>query len=210
MHGLVHHWWTSPRRGGRIVHQQLPPQLDRPKKEGKLDNTLITFIERDNGSSAEGSLQGTANEIGVIITQGGRFAGWGLLMIDGRPTWVYKNTQQPGDGIRISGADKLAPVDHEMVLDFTYDGKKGEFGKGGTYVLSVDGHQVAQTKIDHTVPLIYSVHETLDIGQDSGTPILDDYADRMPFAFNGTIAEVDLDLKGSDASAAIEPEDPDQ
>jgi hypothetical protein len=36
---------------------------------------------------------------GVVITQGGRFAGWGLVMLDGKPVWAYKNTEQPGDGM---------------------------------------------------------------------------------------------------------------
>ena len=51
-----------------------------------------------------------------------------------------------------------------------------------------------KTTIDHTVPFIYSVDETLDGGEDRGTPILEDYADRMPFKYNGSIAEVDIDL----------------
>lgn len=144
---------------------------------------------------------------GVIITQGGRFAGWGLLMLESKPVWVYKNTQQPGDGVKLSGGDKLAPGKHTIVLDFAYDGKKGEFGKGGTYVLSVDGKQVAQTKIAHTIPFIYSVDETLDVGEDRGTPILDDYSDRMPFAFSGVIDEVELVLKG-DKSTSAAPKGP--
>jgi arylsulfatase len=32
---------------------------------GELDNTLIIYIQGDNGASAEGSLQGTANEVGT-------------------------------------------------------------------------------------------------------------------------------------------------
>ena len=68
---------------------------------------------------------------GVVVTQGGRFAGWGLVVLDGKPIWAYKNTQQPNDGIRIAGPNKLTPGDHVVTLDFAYDGKKGEFGKGG-------------------------------------------------------------------------------
>jgi arylsulfatase A-like enzyme len=147
---------------------------------------------------------------GVIITQGGRFAGWGLLVLDGRPVWAYKTTQQPQDGIRIAGADKLKPGDHTVTLDFTYDGKKGEFGKGGKYVLSVDGKNVAETRISHTVPFIYSVDETLDVGEDRGTPILEDYVDLMPFAFAGKIDEVDLELRGATAADAAVPPDPDE
>ena len=117
-------------------------------------------------------------------------------MLDGKPVWAYKNTQQPNDGIRISGPNKLTAGDHVVSVEFAYDGKKGEFGKGGAYVLKVDGAEVARTTIGHTVPFIYSVDETLDIGEDRGTPILEDYADRMPFKYNGKIAEVDIDLGG--------------
>ncbi|MCI0702201.1 MAG: arylsulfatase [Planctomycetia bacterium] len=132
---------------------------------------------------------------GVIVTQGGRFAGWGLVVLDGKPVWVYKRTQQKKDGIRIEGADKLAPGKHTLTLDFTYNGKKGEVGKGGTYVLSVDGKKATEGKIEATVPFLYSVDETLDVGEDRGTPILEDYADRMPFKFNGKIEKVTIELK---------------
>src|SRR5208283_1106910 len=40
--------------------------IEAVKQEGLSDNTLIIFIEGDNGGSAEGTLQGTANEVGVI------------------------------------------------------------------------------------------------------------------------------------------------
>ena len=107
-----------------------------------------------------------------------------------------QNTQQPNDGIRLSGPSKLAPGDHVVSIDFAYDGKKGEFGKGGAYVLKVDGVEVARTAISHTVPFIYSVDETLDVGEDRGTPILEDYADRMPFRYNARIDEVEIHLVG--------------
>jgi len=140
---------------------------------------------------------------GVVITQGGRFAGWGLVMLDGKPVWAYKNTQQPNDGIRISGPSKLTPGDHVVSVDFAYAGKKGEFGKGGEYVLKVDGAEVARTTISHTVPFIYSVDETLDVGEDRGTPIIEDYADRMPFKYNGRIDEVEIHLEGGNAALDV-------
>jgi arylsulfatase A-like enzyme len=140
---------------------------------------------------------------GVIVTQGGRFAGWGLVVLDGKLVWAYKNTQQPNDGIRISGPNRLTPGDHVVSVNFAYDGKKGEFGKGGAYLLTVDGAEVARTTIDHTVPFIYSVDETLDVGEDRGTPILEDYADRMPFKYSGRIDEVDIDLAGGNAAAEV-------
>jgi hypothetical protein len=124
-------------------------------------------------------------------------------VLDGKPVWAYKNTQQPNDGIRIAGPNKLTSGDHVVSVEFAYDGKKGEFGKGGAYVLKVDGVEVAGATISHTVPFIYSVDETLDIGEDRGTPILEDYAERMPFKYSGKIAEVAIDLAGGNAALAV-------
>jgi len=33
------------------------------KESGQLDNRFVIFIQGDNGASAEGSLQGTTNEV---------------------------------------------------------------------------------------------------------------------------------------------------
>ena len=131
---------------------------------------------------------------GVIVTQGGRFAGWGLVILDNKPVWAYKRSQEPGAGIRIEGVEKLAPGPHTLGLAFDCDGKAGEVGAGGTFTLSVDGTAVGKEHIDRTVPYIYSVDETLDIGEDNGTPIVEDYADRMPFRFDGRIDQVAIDL----------------
>lgn len=131
---------------------------------------------------------------GVIITQGGRFAGWGLVMLDGKPAFVYKRSQVPGASVRIDGAERLEPGSHTLTVAFDYDGKAGEVGAGGTFTLSVDGVEAGKVTIDRTVPYIYSVDETLDVGEDNGTPILEDYASRMPFRYDGQIDDVAIDL----------------
>jgi arylsulfatase A-like enzyme len=40
--------------------------IDSLDESGQLDNTLIIYIEGDNGASAEGTLQGTTNEVGQL------------------------------------------------------------------------------------------------------------------------------------------------
>lgn len=50
-------------------------------------------------------------------------------------------------------------------------------------------------RFDRTVPFVYSIDETLDVGEDRGTPILPEYANNIPFKFNGEIASVAIDLK---------------
>jgi hypothetical protein len=43
--------------------------------------------------------------------------------------------------------------------------------------------------------MVYSVDETLDIGEDRGTPIIEDDAVRMPFKFDGKIEGVTIELR---------------
>jgi arylsulfatase len=91
----------------------------------------------------------------------------------------------------IAAKDSLTPGRHTVVFDFTYDG--GGIGKGGTGTLSVDGQQVAQGRIENTVPVRFSFDETFDVGEDTGTPVSEDYD--VPFAFTGKLNRVTVELK---------------
>ena len=51
----------------------------------------------------------------------------------------------------------------------------------------VDGNQVAQGAIPRTIAVRVSLDETFDIGEDTGTPVVEDYVDKMPFRFTGTL-----------------------
>jgi arylsulfatase len=120
---------------------------------------------------------------GVLVTQGGRFGGWGLLIIDGKPQFVHAFSNQPQHKYRVASGEKLAAGKHTIKLDFQYDGPSR--GAGGTATLSVDGRQVAQGKIERTVPTRFSLDETFDVGMDTGTPVVEDYVNKMPFKFIG-------------------------
>ncbi|MFX5332314.1 hypothetical protein ABTC54_19585, partial [Acinetobacter baumannii] len=76
------------------------------------------------------------------------------------------------------------------VFDFKYDG--GGIGKGGTGTLSVDGKQVATGRINATIPGRFSFDETFDVGEDTGTPVSEDYD--VPFKFTGKIEKVVINL----------------
>ena len=62
-------------------------------------------------------------------------------------------------------------------------------------MVKVDGQEVARTTVKRTVPAAFSASETFDVGVDLGSPVSLDYFDRRPFAFNGTIKEVKVELK---------------
>ena len=68
----------------------------------------------------------------------------------------------------------------------------------------MDGKQVAQGKIERTIPLRFSLDETLDVGQDTGTPVVEDYLDKMPFKFTGDLKKVVVELGKSGLTAADE------
>jgi arylsulfatase len=135
---------------------------------------------------------------GVLATLGGRFGGWGLSLMDSVPRFDYTTSSAPKYRHRIAAKDKLAPGKHKIRFDFKYDG--GGAGKGATGILSVDGKDVAKGRMAQTVDFRFSLDETLDIGEDTGTPVAEDYADRMPFRFTGMLQRVVIDLgetKGS-------------
>ncbi len=54
----------------------------------------------------------------------------------------------------------------------------------------MDGKQVAQGKIERTIPARFSLDETFDVGEDTGTPVVEDYVDKMPFKFTGVLKKV--------------------
>jgi arylsulfatase len=135
----------------------------------------------------------TSGARGVLATQGGRFGGWGLLVLDGRPVFVHAFSNQPSHKYRVASPERLAPGRHTIRFEFAYDG--GGIGKGGTGTLSVDGRQVAQGRIERTVGVRFSLDETFDVGQDTGTPVLEEYGSQMPFTFTGTLAKVTIDVK---------------
>jgi len=141
---------------------------------------------------------------GVLVTQGGRFGGWGLLLLDGKPMFVHAFSNQEQHKYRVVSNQKLSPGKHTVRFDFKYDG--GGIGKGGTGTLSVDGQQVAQGRIERTIRFRFSLDETFDVGEDTGTSVIDDYAEQLPFKFTGTLAKVTIDLADQSLSAKDQKE----
>ena len=125
---------------------------------------------------------------GVLMTQGGRFGGVGLYVKNDRPVFHYNVV-----GVArytVAAEDKLRPGKHVITLDFNYDG--GGLGKGGTATLTVDGKKVASEKLQRTIPFRISLDETLDIGEDTGTPVSEDY--QVPFKFSGELKKVTIQI----------------
>ena len=129
---------------------------------------------------------------GVLMTQGGRFAGVGLYVLENKPVFHYNLVGV--ERYTVAGEEQLTPGRHVIALDFIYDG--GGVGKGGQATLTVDGKEVASERLPQTIAYRMSLDETLDIGEDTGTPVSEDY--RVPFKFTGELETVTINITESE------------
>jgi arylsulfatase len=127
---------------------------------------------------------------GMLVTTGGRFGGYGFYLLKGKPVFLYNFVNW--ERFRWEGNEALGPGKHTLVFDFKSDGPG--FGKGGTGILKVDGVEVSNAKIPHTIPALMPWDETFDIGLDTRTGVDDDDY-QVPFAFNGQIAKLTVNLQ---------------
>jgi len=139
------------------------------------------FLTRDFTITAEIEAPEGGGD-GMLNTYGGRFNGYGLYLLEGKPVFTYNFFSM--ERFRWEGEDALAAGKHTIVFDFKYDGPGA--GKGGTGTLSVDGAEVATRTIPHTIPFLVTFDESFDVGIDTRTPV-DDADYKVPFAFTGTI-----------------------
>jgi len=129
---------------------------------------------------------------GVVATLGGRFGGWGFLILDGRPVVVHALSEQARYKYRVATTEPLKTGKSKLTFDVHYTGERP--GGPADVTISVDGRQVATGRIPRTLPSGKgSGPETFDIGRDTGTPVVEDYA--VPFAFKGEIRELTVDLE---------------
>jgi arylsulfatase len=163
---------------------------------GRLtESSLLNTKNKSHSVTAE-ILVPDAGAEGVIIAQGGAFAGWSLYTRNGRPKYCYnllglQRFKVEGDGV-------IPPGEHQVRMEFAYDG--GGLAKGGTVTLYLDGAEVGEGRVEATVPMIFSGDETADVGSDTASPVSDDYDDEDS-VFTGTVNWVQIDL-GEDAEDA--------
>ncbi len=137
---------------------------------------------------------------GMIVTDGGRFGGYGMYLLKGKPvfTWNLLDLKR----VKWVAPDALTAGRHTIVFDFKYDGlgfatlafnNMTGLGRPGTGTLMVDGKVIATQTLERTIPLTLPWDETFDIGSDTGTPV-DDQDYQVPFTFTGKINKLTIAL----------------
>jgi arylsulfatase len=136
---------------------------------------------------------------GMLITQGGRFGGYGFYVLKNKPVFLWNLVDLKR--VRWEGPE-LTPGKHTLEFDFKYAGlgaatmafgSYAGIGRGGTGVLKVDGKEVATQQMERTIPFILQWDESLDIGSDTGSPV-DDADYQPPFRFTGRINKITLTI----------------
>ncbi len=125
---------------------------------------------------------------GVMVTSGGRFAGYGFYLLKGKPVFLWNLLDLKR--VKWEGPEALAPGKHRVEFDFKYEGlgvatlafnNMSGLGRPGTGTLKVDGKEVATQKMEKTLPMILQWDESFDIGSDTLTGVNDeDYKPPFP------------------------------
>jgi arylsulfatase A-like enzyme len=186
------------------------PRIVTPRPSATAGKTVFTYsgenagiplgnapsiLDKDYTITAEVTVP-TGGAEGMIVTLGGRFGGYALYLLKGKPVFSYNMLDlerfrwEGGVGGRDLFSDALKPGKHTIVFDFKYNGPGP--GKGGTGVLTVDGKLVAAKTIPHTIPILMTIDETFDIGSDTRTTVDDSY--KLPFRFTGRIDKLTYKL----------------
>jgi arylsulfatase len=171
------------------------PNITAGRKEFVYTRPMTGLPQGDSPSLLDASYtitadidvpQGSAE--GMILTSGGRFAGYGFYLLKGRPVFLWNMVDL--ERIKWEGPDALSPGRHTVEFDFKYDGigvgtlaynTFSGLAQSGTGSLKVDGKEVATKKMAKTLPMILQWDESFDIGSDTLTGVNDaDYQPPFP------------------------------
>jgi arylsulfatase len=166
---------------------------------GMTENVFLNIKNRSKTITAEIEVpKGKAH--GAIIVQGGRFGGWALYVNNGKPAYDYNflGLQR----FTVASKKKLKPGKATIRFEFAYDG--GGLAKGGLGTLYVNDKKVAEGRIEHTQPMIFSADETADVGIDLATPVVEAIGSEAKSRFTGRIPKVTIEVKEMKAADKAE------
>jgi len=133
---------------------------------------------------------------GVLVTDGGRFGGYGFYLLKGQPVFTWNLIQL--EMVKWRGKDALASGKHMLEFDWKYDGPG--LGKGGTGTLKVDGKTVDSHPMTHTLGGGIPWSETFTVGIDTSTSV-DEKDYQVPFEFTGKLNKLTVKLGPKQVSA---------
>jgi arylsulfatase len=176
---------------GRTEFVYTTPMVGLPQGDSPLLlNTSYTITAEIDVSEAGAE--------GMILTSGGRFAGYGFYLLKGKPVFLWNLVDL--ERLKWEGPDALIPGKHTIEFDFKYEGlgpgtlafnNFSGVGRPGTGTLKVDGKAVDTKAMPKTLPMILQWDESFDIGSDTLTGVNDaDY--KPPFALTAKLDKLTI------------------
>jgi arylsulfatase len=148
---------------------------------------------KNRGHTITASLETDGSTNGVIVACGGFFAGYTLYVKENIVTYTYNTFDQ--NYYTIKASQPLTPGRHEIkfVYEVVVGTDPGAIASTGTGTLFIDGVRTGHGTVDRTIPGLFSVSETFDVGIDNGGSV-DRKAYSSPFPFSDTLNWVRFDL----------------
>lgn len=197
--------------GARIVAPR--PNITAGRKEFVYTRPMTGLPQGDSPNILNASYTFTADiEVpqggaeGMIVTSGGRFAGYGFYLLKNKPVWLWNLADLKR--MKWEGPE-LSPGRHTIEFDFKYQGlgagtlafnNFSGLGRPGVGTLKVDGKVVDTQTMERTLPMILQWDEAFDVGSDTLTGVNDaDY--KSPFPFTGKLNKLTITVDRPQLSA---------
>lgn len=143
---------------------------------------------RDRNSLVTVEVDVPAEASGVIYALGGVAGGLVLYMDHGHVHFEYNSLGLART--KLLSPKSVSAGKHKLELETIRGGPNP--GTPATFVIRVDGTEVARGTTPFTAPLCFTASESFNVGIDLGSPVSLDYYDRAPFRFNGQLGEVHI------------------
>ena len=129
---------------------------------------------------------------GAVWVMGGGDGGYAIYIRDRKP--VFAGNYLGRAITRVASQQPLPEGKVSLRAEFAYDG--GGMGKGGTMSLFVNDAKAAEARMAATQGITLGLGGTLDVGEDTGSPVDDVYT--PPFRFHGKVHSVTVELISPD------------
>ena len=167
------------------------------------ENCVVNIKNKSHAVTAEIVVPEKGAE-GVIIAQGGNIGGWSLYAKAGKLKYCYNL-----GGVHYFYTESTNPIpsgEHQVRMEFAYAG--GGLAKGGNVTLYIDGKKAGEGTVPATLPMVFSADDGCDVGEDTGSPVSQDYGPRGN-EFNGTVkgAQIAIADAAESSDHLVSPEE---
>jgi arylsulfatase A-like enzyme len=165
-----------------------------PQEMKRSSNTEWTLFEgmtripesqapnvRNGNLRAEISAQVPDKVNGVIFAMGGYAGGVSLYALDGVLYYEYSALLLKRDTIEVG---RLPAGDVTIAFEMRTPLQRAAPAQLKFWI---NGEEAATGTVQRTVPAVFTASETFDVGMDTSSPVANDYFDKAPFAFEGTL-----------------------